>query len=175
MGGVTPNPSARVLVVGEVNPFGANPRLALFPRPRQSSGGRLRTIMGLGEADYFLHLDRANLCDGWWLDWKAAEQISRLMMSIVRPGTPTAVVLLGRRVSDAFGSGLSPAMIGIPPFWVHYRHDVTVVTLPHPSGRCRAWNNPGMAEKARILLRSAAPWVPWGSEKKVLSSKESGG
>ena len=37
-----------------------------------------------------------------------------------------------------------------------------LVSLPHPSGLCRAWNEPSAVARARDILRRACPDVPWG-------------
>jgi hypothetical protein len=43
---------ARVVLVGESNPYGADPRYALYPLPPQASGGRLARILGLSARQY---------------------------------------------------------------------------------------------------------------------------
>jgi hypothetical protein len=50
------------------------------------------------------------------------------------------------------------------PFATRACGDVTLVTFPHPSGRCREWNSAGAYERAIATLRHAAPSFPWGSE-----------
>lgn len=45
--------------------------------------------------------------------------------------------------------------------------ELSVVTLPHPSGLNRVWNDNmwgagGLVERARGVLRAAAPHVSWG-------------
>ena len=57
---------SRVLLVGEVNPYGADPRMALYHLPRGASGDRLREILGLDDATYIRRLSRVNLCTGRW-------------------------------------------------------------------------------------------------------------
>jgi len=142
-----------VLVVGELNPFGADPRLALYHLPRTSSGNHLRLIMGLSDADY-LRLARVNLCEGRWDAERARREAARLQ-SRAAPGS--ALVLLGARVASAFR---------VPtPFRVSRADGVHVLSLPHPSGRCRTWNDPSAVGRARDLLRVVAPWVAWGGHK----------
>ena len=74
---------------------------------------------------------------------------------------PPAVVALGARVAGALAACVrswlpapfASAMVdydGEDPFspgWVQ-----RVAYLPHPSGRCRAWNEPGARERARALV-----------------------
>lgn len=79
-----------------------------------------------------------NLCDDVW-DLKAA----RLRADSV--GHRRAV-LLGRRVAEAFGVRYYPFEV----FDVNSR--LAAASLPHPSGRCRAWNEVGSAVRARRCL-----------------------
>lgn len=142
-------PPPRVLVVGEVNPYGVDPKFALYPRPRHASGNRLRAIMGLTDTAYMKFLDRANLCAGKWsapAARRAAEDLVLLPYDVL--------ILLGAKVRGAFD--------GPAPFKQFVSMEYRLVGLPHPSGRCRTWSDPGAAERAREVLAKAAPWVPWG-------------
>lgn len=60
--------------------------------------------------------------------------------------------LLGAKVTRAFGFGFQPFTA-----WRHYLlgSHTTYVCLPHPSGLCRAWNEPGAYARARGALRGA--------------------
>lgn len=147
-----------VLAVGELNPRGANPRLALFPLPRGASGDRLRILMGLADVDYLRCVARTNLCD---LSWSGAIARARGRALLWSEGPPV-LVLLGARVRDALDG---------PPFFESrpWRHpsgqgsEKVLLSLPHPSGRCLLWNDPARRERARALLRELVPGVPWGS------------
>lgn len=140
------------LLVGEMNPYGADPRYALYHEPRGATGDRLcRLIMGLSGKEYIRRFDRVNLCAGKW-SIVAARTAARGLSDVVeqRP----AVVLLGRKVCDAFGLAYDPFSIlrgreggGI---W-----RTTVVLLPHPSGLNRIWNEPGSIARARAALVDA--------------------
>lgn len=141
-----------VLLVGELNPFGADPRMALFYLPRTSSGNRLRRILGLSDVDYMRHCSRVNLCVGRWDLGKAREAARDLLFS-ERPAR--VVVLLGLKVRQAF--------VVERMFKPTVRRDKLIVSVPHPSGRCRTWNEPGVVAKLRAMLRFLAPDVPWGT------------
>ena len=53
----------RVWLVGEHNPYGADPEFALYPLPANATGGRLqRLILGVSMTDYMRHYERVNLC-----------------------------------------------------------------------------------------------------------------
>ena len=58
------------------------------------------------------------------------------------------VVLLGARVAEAFGEIYTHFML-YPGVRLNF------VSLPHPSGRCRLWNEPESYERARAVLRAA--------------------
>jgi hypothetical protein len=128
------------LLVGEANPYGADPYFALYPLPEQASGGRLARILGLSESQYLRFFDRRNLCPTKWSAPVARAQAEAIRESI-RLGERTAVVLLGAKVSRAFGLDYAP--------FTASRH---LYVLPHPSGLNRIWNEAGSVERARELL-----------------------
>jgi hypothetical protein len=166
-----------VLLVGEANPYGADPRYALYNEPEHSAGGRLqRKIAGLSQRDY-LSLWRTNLCiDGWGLV-KARRRADQLLVGPFGADAPQwrpwdVVVLLGRKVAGAFEDVAGAVCDGKPridlPPW-HQRtvlvHGLPIVlaAIPHPSGLNRDWNDRDAFHRARRLLEWVAPDVPWGS------------
>lgn len=126
-----------MIAVGELNPHGG-PAL----NPRTPSGSRLLKILGAGA---YAGLRRTNLCRGRW-DRARARQRALL---IARRGGP--IVLLGTRVAAAFGVPYRP-----------FRRDGRLLVLPHPSGLCRAWNDPQSAPRARRALRRLELWYDRG-------------
>jgi hypothetical protein len=137
-------------LVGELNPYGGDPAFALYHLPRNASGDRLRRHLGLTDATYEA-LPKVNLCEGEW-DLERARDHARHLCHL-----HSVFVLCGVKVSRAFG--------GPRPFtWeISTRNlDAALVSVPHPSGLSRAWNDPTARERARDLLRQHAPWVPWG-------------
>lgn len=117
----------RPLLVGESNPYGANPRFALYPMPERSAGGRLcRLVLGMRMAEYLRSYDRANLCAGKWAAAASRAEAARLATSRTAP-----IVLLGANPS------------------------ANAAVLPHPSGLCRLWSEQGAFERARAALRAA--------------------
>ncbi len=145
----------RVLLVGEDNPYGSPPEYALFHEPRHASGNRLRLILGLSDVEYSL-LSKMNLCDGKWSMREARAAAKRLREEPNGDRWPHVVVLLGRRVKNAFD------LPDLKFFDAVYAHPVAI-SLPHPSGLNRLWNEPGAVRRARELLHKVAPDVPWGS------------
>jgi hypothetical protein len=147
------------LLVGEANPYGADPRCALYPEPPSSAGGRLcRQVLGLEPREYLRLFDRANLCPQRW-SVREARVRAEALLDERRP----AYVLLGRKVAEAFGFGdrapFSTVLVGYS--LIDGGADSRVYLLPHPSGLCREWNVPGAFERARRLLSPFLPdWCP---------------
>ncbi len=141
------------IFIGEANPYGAHPRYALGDEPATSAGGRLRRkILGVRSATY-LACERLNLCPTVWNREQARVRAARLLDT--RSGE--VLILLGRKVADAFGLSDVPAfgtrqLIGGPK----------CVVLPHPSGRNAAmWSAEGI-RRARTAIRAACPEFPLG-------------
>ena len=158
---------SRLVIVGESNPYGRDPSMALFHLPRHASGDRLREHLGLTDATYEA-LDKVNLCAGKWSMAEARRRADELVPDY------QVLVLLGAKVRAVFG-GRGGAAWGttanVSPFCAQHRsgtlpgpyhHVCTLVALPHPSGLSRAWNEPGARLRARSILAKHAPWVPWG-------------
>lgn len=151
----------RPLLVAESNPYGANPDYALWPYPERASGDRLcRLIMGLDRDDYLRRFDRVNLCEGKW-SVREARVVAGDLLSTRRDGP---LVLCGRRACDAFRVSFAPSTVRAV-VWDDalraFHLDVwtgtgwPLVVLNHPSGLCRAWNEPGAVEAARSALVAA--------------------
>lgn len=142
-----------MVLVGELNPYGADPYFALYHLPRNASGNRLREILGLRDHVYE-QLDKVNLCTGKW-SLPAARKAAHDLLERYR-----LVVCLGTKVRTAVGG---------PEFFTARAVTdgataQTIVSLPHPSGLNRMWDEPGARETARRLMRDVAPWVEWGAE-----------
>lgn len=155
----------RLLLVGEVNPISARPEHALCCAPAGCSGHRLQElILGLPRVHY-LALWRTNLCRGDWSKIMAKTRVDVL----VDEGCPwDVIVMLGRQVQGAFAPrmGMSPAA-RLPEIarseMVGGGKAFTMISIPHPSGLNRRWNEPGQVDHVRTLLRSSAPEIPWGT------------
>lgn len=141
--------SGKPLLVGEDNPYGADPRYALYMEPENSAGGRLcRVILGLSGREYLRRFDRVNLCSGKWSMVKARAAAFELL----RAGNLRPIILLGRKVATAFGFQYDPVFTRID------RPGRAFFLLPHPSGRCRVWDtDPEAVAKARGLLAQFLP------------------
>lgn len=139
--------SRALLLVGELNPYGAAPAFALYHLPRHASGNRLRRIMGLRDCTYEA-IEKVNLCSKKWSLPRAREEAAALVAN------GGVLVLLGSKVKTAFAG---PGFFEAATSETH-----TLVTLPHPSGLNRLWDEPGSPWRARQLLRAHVPDVPWG-------------
>lgn len=141
----------RLVIVGELNPYGADPEMALYHLPRYASGNRLREHLGLSDATY-AGLKKVNLCTGRWSKKAAKDAAWDLMVE------HDVVVMLGAKVKSAFEF----AVVDVAFFGSLCYGGTTVVSLPHPSGLSRPWNAPDARDRARRLMVDVAPWVPWG-------------
>jgi uracil-DNA glycosylase len=137
-----------ILIVGESNPYGSDPQFALYHLPRNASGNRLREHLGLTDVEYS-KLDKVNLCRRQWSLREARENAWRLIDS----GRHDVLVLLGRKVRDAFG--------GPAPFEWGSARGVKLVGLPHPSGLNRVWREPDARSRAVEVLTIVAPDISW--------------
>lgn len=140
---------SKPLLIGELNPYGTDPQYALYPEPEGASGDRLcRFVMGLTHDEYLERFDRANLCTGKWSAPAARRMAADLVVSAGGP-----IVLCGVKVASAVG--LLPQPFNIKRLYIGGYGDRVVVVLPHPSGRCRTWHQPGAVDRARSCLREA--------------------
>jgi hypothetical protein len=151
--------TGRVLILGENNPYGSDPEFALYCHPPGCAGYRLRRIFGLPQHQY-LALHRKNLCDG---DWNK-DDAKRRAFELLSPEAPwRVIVLLGRKVTETFEK---VALDGVPLIAFTTKQccpGMTLVSLPHPSGRNAGSWNPNLHERARQILRDLAPELPWGA------------
>ncbi len=136
------------VVVGEDNPWGNDPRMALFHLPRHASGNRLREHMGLTDAQY-VALAKINLCPEKW-----AMKVARAVAGEIKVRSDIrCVIMLGAKVKRAFD------MQDVNFFSAGHGHKAgpLLISLPHPSGRNLLWNHPTARERAQLLLRRSCP------------------
>lgn len=126
------------------------------------SGFRLCAIMGVDPDDYVERYVKQNLCSREWEHEAAIFAAKRIAANAMFQTGPSRIVLLGRRVADAFrdalvamgASGLDRLellegyyCVGSSP-----EREIVLVVLPHPSGKSRVWNDPKALRRARKLL-----------------------
>lgn len=155
-----PGACRSVLLCGESNPYGVDPRYALYHEPPRAAGGRLMRIFGMQARQSYLPLWRTNLCSGDW-DGRAAISRAKILLGIDVPWS--VIVLLGVKVGKAFAyaNGSAPEPFGHQAVRVA-PHALTLVSLPHPSGRNAASWTASNVVLARNVMREVAPEIPWG-------------
>lgn len=130
------------------------------------SGFRLCAIMGVDPDDYLERYVRRNLCPGGlWDPAAAVAAAKRIVLNAMFQIGSTKVVLLGRRVADAFKEALEDLGVndltklelleGYCCFGDSNSVEIVFVVLPHPSGKSRVWNDPKSLRRARALLVEA--------------------
>ncbi len=161
---------SRPLLVGLHNPLSPKPEHALYPRPEGCTGWRLLRMLGPAytERDYLRAFDRVDLLDHH-------EQVggkgyaARLRWARVRllehviAGRYETVVLLG---TDVWRAVLGPRELAsgrkMRPPWCLWEEVpvggrvVRFLTLPHPSGRNRWYQDRVNEAAARRALRQLA-------------------
>ena len=162
--------SPRPLLVGLHNPLSPEPKFALYPRPEGCTGWRLLKMLGpaFTERDYLRAFDRVDLLDhheqvgGKGYAARLRWGRSRLMEYIVQ-GKYRTVVLLG---TDVWRAVLGPRELAsarkLRAPWVLWEKvsvggDVLrFLTLPHPSGRNRWYQDRENASAASRALKQLA-------------------
>lgn len=135
----------RTWLVGENNPYSADPRHALYPYPPGCAGARLCAILGMSRRDYLAAFERRNLLAQAKWSVPAARTAANALVDELRDGD--RLVLLGAKVAAAFGFRFELVVehrVALPGS-VNYR----ALVLPHPSGLSRAWNEPGTVARVR--------------------------
>lgn len=153
---VTPRP----MLIGEDNPYGSDPQFALYCEPPHSAGGRLcRYVLGLRRSTYLDAFERANLCSTTWRAKEARDRAFEIMNQH-EPGR--WYILCGAKVARAFD--LRPATAE-EPIIIATRYPEPALggyaVIPHPSGRCRLWNDLTAAQVRRSLAE-ILPDIPFG-------------
>ena len=115
----------------------------------------MSSVLGIS-TKLHLGLWRTNLCNSGW-SHKQARQRAAALVTADAPWS--AILLLGRRVSEAVGYD--------EPFFTSslwFDGALRLLSIPHPSGRNRQWNDPTSVIRVRAMLVDALPDIPWGAE-----------
>lgn len=151
---------SRPLLIGQAPGPNTRPDCPLYPLPATSAGGRLARFMGISERDYLRAFDRVNLLYEFpgkegkedrfppHLARRAATHMLPLLAG-------RQVILVGRNVATAFGYGELEWFTWAEHHLGQGRDRVRFGVIPHPSGRCRAYNEAGARERARVFLLDA--------------------
>ena len=153
---------SKPMLVGEANPYGGDPAYALYPVPEGSAGERLCCmILGMYRKDYLREFDRVNLCPERWLVKQAKDNAKQYVWK-----TGGNFILLGSKVCSAFGVKYEPYsswgfMLPAQAMDAGADRGTVVrssgIVLPHPSGLCRLWNEPGAVQRARAAVLELCP------------------
>lgn len=151
-------PFIRPILVGEQNQLDADRRFDLYPLPEHSAGGRLcRKILGMRLVDYLKTFERVNLLGSGKWDPRAARERAQAILAEhadrIAVGGRLHLVLLGAKVCAAFDLGYLVDFSSVAPGGVRW----AALRLPHPSGRCRVWNDPAAYDQARLALKLFLP------------------
>lgn len=109
------------------------------------AGSRLAEYAGIDRGRFLRHR-RVNLLpngDRW-----SASVARQAAQETALEAPETVFVLCGRRVAQAFG--ISHGWLSIVP--LPGAPHVRAVVIPHPSGRCRVWNDGHFRRRARAVL-----------------------
>lgn len=136
--------TTKPLLVGEANPYGGDDYYALYPAPDGCSGHRLCClILGMHRADYLDVFERQNLCPTRWNLRQARKRAAELRT------WQSSLILFGSKVARAF------EFVPFRPF--EMADGGKTLILPHPSGLCRMWSEPGAFQRARTLVGQVCP------------------
>jgi hypothetical protein len=167
-GGVSLNQNLPI-IVGESNPYGADPHYALYPDPPGCAGERLcHRVMGLRRGTYLSSFERVNLVQG--PKWNAPVARTAAANIAADCSKTRTIVLLGRKVASAFGYAGWKGIVWRPG--TAYAPDLKFVVIPHPSGRNKVWNDRGVVASWRGVLLAALPDVPFGEADQLPTPEE---
>lgn len=141
----------RGALIGE-SPGPRTGRAVLPPAPANGAGARLIRYAGISPAIYEERFLRKNLFaehvpSDQWPATEARSRAKNLYAWLVARGV-SRVVLLGRNVAVAFGLDAAWQRIEEP--------QIVLASIPHPSGRCRDYNDERARDAAGEIVRWAA-------------------
>lgn len=146
-----------VLLVGEDNPLSVAPECALYPYPAGCAGYRFAEDIANVGTGHHLATWRTNLCSPRW-SARAARERAEVLLAKDAPWK--VIVMLGRKVARAFATAVDgDASAEVEPFCgaAVEPEGKLLISLPHPSGRNRIWNDLAQVHRARKTLADAAP------------------
>lgn len=138
-------------IIGEAPGPNTSPKLPIFPFPASSAGGRLMSYSRMRPAEYLGKLYRKNLFTTFLPGWcaPAARELASYIERDLADMKIRRVLLLGTRVGAAFEVG---------GLWssLTTTSGITFLVIPHPSGRCRVYNDEAARKRAGAAIRWAA-------------------
>lgn len=138
----------RPVLLGMNNPSALHPGEALSPLPKNSTGRRLWQMSGMTLAAFQAAFERRNLLGRRrWSEDAAREAGERAKADL----GGRLVLVLGRQTWEALGLPASAAWFSC---WRVGRGVFFLV--PHPSGRCRVYNDRSQRRELRNLMELVA-------------------
>jgi hypothetical protein len=132
-------------IVGLRNPYRDVDALS----PDRGAGRALWRMSGMSREEYLTTYDRVNV----YRRARHARLLSHELVALRGLLANRRVVVLGR---EAWRALLLPADVGWFGEVIEHTTGSRFTLLPHPSGRCREYNDPANKERARTCLLSAA-------------------
>jgi hypothetical protein len=140
---------SRVVLLGLNNPLSASPLMALWPDPPRCTGWNLWRMIDCSKEDFVRGFDRRNLVDATVYNRPSQEHTRQLWRSL----DGRRVIVLGATVlSELVVAGA----VGHRPPWILPQRGEGPLEwrmVPHPSGRCREYNDPAMRLRVSMLLQ----------------------
>jgi hypothetical protein len=150
------------------NPLSSDPRHALYPHPPGCTGYRLHEMLAteallreppvvITRQDYLARFDRRNLLNA--REWSAADARRAAGGLLDGLGSGSSAAPATRCAAILGASTLKACGLPRPPQWGAWRSyqwtpdlELRYCLLPHPSGRCREYNDPMMRRLAGLTL-----------------------
>lgn len=148
-----PSTDTRPVLVAMNNPVSSLPKYALYPLPEGCAGNRLwhmladaaeRDGSSVSKSEYLRAFDRRNVLSQKTWSRRDAVLSGRRLADELTPPSSRSIVVLGIQTLDALGwrTHTRPAWgEWVPSLCERYPR---FCLLPHPSGRCREYNDPEM-------------------------------
>ena len=135
----------RPVLLGMNNPNSEYPEFSLYPDPPGCAGWNLWKHSGLSREEYLEQFERMNMLNGrQWIPSHAREAAEELRTTLAS----RTVVLLGEDVARLMWVGDTT-----PHYkWVCKPEGGWWAKIPHPSGRCRHWNDPWQRAAIQVFL-----------------------
>lgn len=132
----------KALIVGEAPSRTGDPRLVL----RGRAGRFLEQLAGLEEGQLPQAADLMNL-----LDLYPGERFpfskAKARADHIRRLSYDRIVLLGRNVIKCFGIDEKASLLSLVN-----KDERSYLLMPHPSGRCRVWNDPQLWQWGKVMM-----------------------
>lgn len=148
----------RPVILGMNNPYSTDPYYALYPHPENSAGARICAMflasasqagLPLTRRDYIKGFDRRNLVDTPTWNMEYARQRANQARGELQG---RKVVICGTAVLGVLGLRRHEWLVWSERSGDLFKDPFDYVLVPHPSGRCREYNDPAVGKAVGDLL-----------------------